>query len=142
MCNSRVEHQLKAAAYGSCGCDLQKHSPTEGEGLGPGNSQSQTQQGQATNLFPPVGLGGQSKQDEDGPTNPSFPPDLTGPQITARRYEEFYSAPAATPAPTGNPSALSGHEEDSLQPRPKTSAGLAAEAQRRALKPAEDDSEE
>jgi hypothetical protein len=143
-------HDFMVLTKGRCDCDLQKHSPTEEEGLGPGIAQSQTQQGQATNLFPPVGLGGRSLQDEDGPTNPSFPPDIgpPQPQITARRYEEFYSTSqtAATPAPdTGNPSALmQDHEEDdsALQPDPKTPWGQHAQAQRQAMKPTvEEDNE-
>jgi len=93
-------------------------------------------------MFPPIGLGsqqgtGQSLQDEGGPTNPSFP---TGPRLAVRRTEEIYQSPAtaATPAPnTGNPSALMEHEEDNLQPKPKTSTGQAAEAQRADMKPTE-----
>jgi hypothetical protein len=62
----------------------------------------QTQQGQAQGLYPAIGLAGQQK--ESGPTNPSWPADMSPqPQLSSRRYEEFFATPQPTATPTNVP---------------------------------------
>jgi len=115
-----------------------RSSMAEEGGLG-----SQPQQGDQSdprNMYPPIGLGGQTptgQSQQEEMRNQSFPPNLT--PIRRKeiiRTEEYAPQPGATPAPnTGNPAVQMDHEEDSgLQPAPKTPEGQAAEAQRAAMK--------